>query len=84
MDISPRVGIYAVKKLLERIHPVLVLEKFAMVTPLPANVGETIKWRRYRPLAVNTTQLTEGVTPPPSQLVVEDITTVIAQFGKAA
>lgn len=80
-DISPRVGIYAVKKLLERIHPVLVLEKFAVVTPLPKNVGETIKWRRYRPLAVNTTQLTEGVTPPPSQLVVEDVTTVIAQFG---
>lgn len=80
-DISPRVGIYAVKKLLERLEPVIMFDKFGRVEALPKNVGETIKWRRLRPLPINTAQLTEGVTPAPSQLVYEDVTTVIAQFG---
>lgn len=80
-DISPRVGIHAVSKLLERLEPKLVLDKFGRVEPLPKNKGEVIKWRRLRPLPVNTAQLVEGVTPAPSQLVYEDVTTVIAQFG---
>ena len=80
-DISPRVGIYAVGKLLERLEPKLVLDKYGRVEPLPKNKGEIIKWRRLRPLPINTVQLVEGVTPSPSQLVYEDVTTVIAQFG---
>lgn len=80
-DVSPRVGIYAVSKMLARIEPILVLEKFAVVTPLPKNKGETVKWRRIRPLQVSTVNLTEGVTPPPSQLVYDDVTTVLGQFG---
>lgn len=80
-DVSPRVGIYAVGKMLARIEPILVLEKFAVVTPLPKNKGQTIKWRRIRPLAVATTNLTEGVTPPPAQLQYDDVTTAIGQFG---
>lgn len=80
-DVSPRVGIVAVAKMLARIEPILVLEKFAMVTPLPKNKGETIKWRRIRPLAVSTTNLTEGVTPAASQLQYEDVTTAIGEFG---
>lgn len=80
-DISPRVGIHAVSKLLERLEPKLVLDKFGRPEPLPKNKGEVIKWRRLRPLPVNTAQLVEGVTPAPNQLVYEDVTTVIAQFG---
>jgi len=80
-DVSPRVGIVAVAKMLSRLEPILVLEKFALVTPLPKNKGGTIKWRRIRPLVASTTNLTEGVTPAASQLVYDDVTTVIAQFG---
>lgn len=80
-DVSPRVGIFAVTKMLDRIEPILVLERYALLTPLPKNKGETIKWRRIRPLQVSTVNLTEGVTPPPSQLVYDDVTTVIGQFG---
>jgi N4-gp56 family major capsid protein len=80
-DVSPRVGIVAVAKMLARVEPILVLEKFAMVTPLPKNKGETIKWRRIRPLAVSTTNVTEGVTPAASQLQYDDITTAIGEFG---
>jgi N4-gp56 family major capsid protein len=80
-DVLPRVGIEAVAKMLSRIEPITVLEPWALVTPLPKNKGETIKWRRIRPLVVSTTNLTEGVTPPSEQLVYEDVVTVIAQFG---
>lgn len=80
-DISPRVGIHAVAKALTRIEPILVLEKYALTTPLPKNTGEVVKWRRVRPLAVSTTSLTEGVTPPPSQLQYDTVSTNIAQFG---
>jgi len=80
-DISPRVGIHAVKKLLERLEPVIMFDKFGRVEALPKNEGEVIKWRRLRPLPINTAQLTEGVTPAPNQMVYEDVTTVIAQFG---
>lgn len=80
-DVSPRVGIVAVAKMLARVEPIIVLDKFGLVTPLPKNKGETIKWRRIRPLAVSTTNLTEGVTPPASQLQYDDITTAIGEFG---
>lgn len=80
-DIGVRVGIYAVAKMLARVEPITVLEKFAHVEPMPKNKGEVIKWRRIRPLAVSTTGLTEGVTPPPSQISYDTVATNLAQFG---
>lgn len=80
-DVSPRVGIFAVGKMLARIEPILILDKFSYVTPLPKNKGEIIKWRRIRPLAVSTSNLTEGVTPAPDQLQYDTVTTAIGEFG---
>lgn len=81
MDISPRVGIYAVAKMLAYAQPMLVLEKFAQVTALPKNKGLTIKWRRPVPFDVSAVALTEGVTPAPQILEYEDVTSVISQYG---
>lgn len=80
-DISPRIGIYAVAKMLAYANSQLCLEKWALVTPLPKNKGLTIKWRRPVPFAVSTTTLTEGVTPPPQILEYEDVSTSISQYG---
>lgn len=80
-DISPRVGIYAVANFLQHALPVLVLEKFAMVEPLPKNKGQIVKWRRFVPFEINTLALVEGVTPAPNQLQYEDVTAIISQFG---
>lgn len=80
-DISPRIGIYAVAKMLAHAAPVLVLEKFAKVEALPKNKGLTIKWRRPVPFDVNPVALTEGVTPTPQILEYEDVTSVISQYG---
>lgn len=80
-DISPRVGIYAVAKMLAHAQPMLVLEKFASSQPLPKNKGLTIKWRRPIPFDVSAVALTEGVTPVPQILEYEDVTSVISQYG---
>lgn len=81
MDISPRIGIYAVAKLLRHAENQLVLEKFAKVEALPKNKGFTIKWRRAIPFDVSISALTEGVTPVPQILAYEDVTSTISQYG---
>ena len=80
-DISPRVGIYAVANFLEHAMPVLVLEKFARMEPLPKNKGQIVKWRRFVPFEINTTALVEGVTPAPNMLQYEDVTSIVSQYG---
>lgn len=80
-DISPRVGIYAVAKFLDHAAYVQVLERFAMVEPLPKNKGQIVKFRRFVPFEINTTALVEGVTPAPNMVQYEDVTAVISQFG---
>lgn len=80
-DISPRVGIYAVANFLQHALPVLVLEKFANIEPLPKNSGQVVKWRRFVPFEINTQALVEGVTPAPNMLQYEDVTTIVSQFG---
>ena len=80
-DLSPRVGTYAVANFLEHVQPALMLEKFARVEELPKNKGQVIKWRRFVPFAVNTSELVEGVTPAPDAFEFEDVTSVIKQYG---
>ena len=46
-DISPRTAAYAVKDLLKRGMPYLVLEKFGQAKPIPRNNSKTISFRRY-------------------------------------
>lgn len=80
-DVQPRIGTYAVGKMLAYADSQLVLEKFAMVTPLPKNKGLTIKWRRPVPFAVETDTLLEGQTPNPEIMQYEDISASISQYG---
>jgi len=46
-DISPRTAAYAVKDLLKRGMPFLVLEKFGQAKPIPLHSSKTISFRRY-------------------------------------
>lgn len=80
-DISPRVGIFLVTKMLEHARPIAVLDKFGRSTPLPKNKGLTLKFRRMVPLSVNPIALQEGVTPAPQGMDYDDVTVNIAQYG---
>jgi len=80
-DVSQRTAAYAEKTMLEHAGPILVLEKFAQVKPLPKNTADNVKFRRPIPYNVSTTQLVEGVTPIPQQIQYEDVAVSMGQYG---
>jgi len=45
------------------------------------NDGNTIRWRRFNALTVNTNTLTEGVTPTSTALSMTEVTATVAQYG---
>jgi len=81
-DISARVGLFAVANMLEHAEPILVLEKYAEVKPIPKNKSQTLVFRRPVPFQPSTVALTEGVTPVPQMVEYEDVTATIAQYGQ--
>jgi len=58
-----------------------VHQNWAQIRDIPANAGQTIKFRRYTNLTAATTALTEGVTPAGSQLAITDIVAAPLQYG---
>lgn len=80
-DISPRTAAYAVKDLLERAHPDMILEKFGEPQTLPAHNTKTAKFRRYNALPKATTPLTEGVAPSGTPMTVTDVSVTLSQYG---
>jgi len=82
-DISPRTAGFAVRKLLDRMQPLLVTERFGVVDPQPKNATKTRKWRRYEALARATAPLAEGVPPVGQKLTYTDVTATLEQYGDA-
>ena len=80
-DLGETIRIYAVSKLLKTADTKLVLDKFAMSEPMPANKGDQIKWSRILPFPVSLTALTEGVTPAPTTIELERVTADLYQYG---
>lgn len=70
------------QNLLDELHPWLVVEQFAEPeADIPQNSGQTSQWHRFGTLAAATTPLTEGVDPAGSDLTIDEVTAVPAQFG---
>lgn len=67
--------------LLERAIPAFIHTRFAQVRDIPQGNTNVIKFRRYTNLTAATIALTEGITPPGSQLSITDITATVAQYG---
>lgn len=71
--------------LIKRALPRLVLFEDAQKTTIPQHTGGfgtgEIQFRRFSPLAVDTTALTEGATPAEHNLSMTSITTNLAQYG---
>jgi N4-gp56 family major capsid protein len=80
--ISNRTLVYAEKKMLKHAGPAVVLDKFGMNKPMPSNKTSTIKFRRPRVFAAQTTPLAEGVTPNPTGFSYEDVTGTLRQYGQ--
>jgi len=80
-SISPRTAAYAAKEMLRRGLPYLVLEKFGQAKPIPKNMTDTVKFRRYEALDKAPNVLSEGVTPSAKQLTKTDISATLSQYG---
>lgn len=80
-DITPRTAAFAVKQLLARALPVLVLEKFGQTYVIPTKSTKVAKFRRYNALNLATTPLVEGVTPNGQKLTNTDYTATLVQYG---
>lgn len=81
-DINQRTAIWAAVEALSHAEPVMILSRFGMNKPMPKNKSESVKFRRYIPLAAATTPLSEGVTPTAQRFAYEDISATLKQYGK--
>lgn len=80
-QIPHAVNNYYDRLLLEREKPYLVHTNYGQTRPIPVGGTATIKFRKYGALAVNTTELEEGVTPAGATATVTDITAVAKWYG---
>lgn len=80
-DLGVRIGVFAVANFLAHAQPTLILEKYASFQTVPKNKGQVIKWRRLVPFAAAMEQLVEGITPSPTGISYEDVSSQLAQYG---
>ena len=80
-EIGNKVAGWYARRLLEHALPVIVLEKFAKIKPLPRNNTKVVKFPRSVAFADATTPLQEGVTPDGSQFSYEDVSVEMRQYG---
>ncbi len=80
--VSPRTNVYAERQMLKHAQPVVILDKFGMLRPMPKNKTQTIKFRRPKIFTAATTPLVEGVTPTATQFSYEDVEVSLKQYGQ--
>lgn len=79
--LSQRTTAWAAAEHLKHAEPCLVLSKFGMTKPMPANKAQQVKFRRPVPLALATTPLTEGSAPTSKAMAYEDVAVTLSQYG---
>jgi N4-gp56 family major capsid protein len=80
-EIPQAVNYFYDRVMLQAARPLLLHTKWAQVKDIPKGNGTAIKFRRYALLSVNTTALTEGVTPTGKQLSYSDVYPTVEQYG---
>lgn len=80
-SIGQRTAGWAADQMLAHAEPIIVLNKFGQVKPLPKNKADNVKFRRPVPFGAVTVALTEGVTPTAQQMNYEDVPVAIQQWG---
>lgn len=80
-DLSAEMRTFYSDYLIDNASPKLVHDQFGQKQPVSKNSGKTVQFRKYSPLPVATTPLTEGVTPAGRKLTVTGTTAEVAQYG---
>jgi N4-gp56 family major capsid protein len=83
-SITPTQAAFSSKTLLKRAIPMMLLEQFGQLKPLPANNTKTIDFRRHKlpvPSAASGFELSEGVTPTAQVPTMESYPLTLKQYG---
>lgn len=80
--VSPRTNTYAAVKMLEHQMPVIILDRFGDVKPMPKNKTQSITFRRPRVFTAVDTPLVEGVTPRATRFSYENVQGSLKQYGQ--
>lgn len=80
--ISPRTTVYAERQMLKYAAPVVILDKFGLMRPMPRNKSQQIKFRRPNVFSAATVPLTEGITPSSTQFSYADVPATLKQYGQ--
>jgi N4-gp56 family major capsid protein len=83
-SLSNEVAIWYDKVFLERARAMLVHQEGGQLRGIDGNVGKQAIFNRFRPMAVTTTALTEGVNPSSTALVSDQVTATLAEYGNSA
>ena len=70
------------KKFLTISKKLITMARFAQKETKPLHEGKDIRWRRYERFQVNTTTLSEGVTPESDTLQQTTIMATLSQYGR--
>lgn len=81
-DINQRTAAWAATEALSHAEPVIVLNKFGQMKPIPKNKADSVKFRRPVPFSPITVPLQEGVTPTAQRMSYEDVPAQLKQYGK--
>ena len=79
-DISQRVGVRLVKRLLRVGRPRAIAQKFGQPESQPRNGGLTAIFRRYLPFPITTAPVAEGISPAGMQLSWIDYNATLQQY----
>lgn len=80
-NLSAESRIFYDRNLLLRAKDNLFIMTAARMANIPKNGGTSINYRRFDQLAVNTTPLSEGVTPVASSNSITSVSATVAQYG---
>ncbi|HCJ52052.1 MAG TPA: N4-gp56 family major capsid protein [Gallionella sp.] len=83
-SINTNQTVHSVETLLQRAIPMMVLEQFGQLKPMPSNSTKSLDFRRHK-LPIPTTAsgfiLAEGVTPTEAIPTMESVTVTLQQYG---
>lgn len=81
-SLSPEMKTFYDTQLLQNARSGHYFTQFGKTQPLPKHNGKEAEWRKWNAFAVDTTPLTEGVTPDGDTLKTEYIRAFINQYGR--
>lgn len=79
--LSAKMATYYDKRMLSRLRPKLVFNRYGEAKNLPKNAGKTVQWYRRTDMGANTTALAEGTTPNPITMAATSLSATLAQYG---